>query len=70
MEGKVSYASSSLKDATKTWWTNYLRIEHQGSMKGVTFHHLKTWLENNISDSPTRTLEAISKLHSMQQGEN
>jgi hypothetical protein len=68
-QDRIVYASAALEGSIKTRWTSYVTLHFQGDIANLTWPAMEQWLKDSISDSATRSLEAVSKLRRLEQKE-
>ena len=64
---RITYAGSALEGAIRRRWVNHIAKEWQNRYEDVFWKEMEDFLKENISDGPTRTLEAVTRLHHLEQ---
>ncbi|RFU25017.1 hypothetical protein B7463_g11322, partial [Scytalidium lignicola] len=64
---RVMYAGSTLEGTIKRRWITYVMDTWQNRYDRIRWDEMEEFLKSNISDSPTRTFEAVTKLHHLEQ---
>jgi hypothetical protein len=66
---RVIYAMSALPKTTKTRWRTYVQSSYQGDIAAVPWLEMTKWLEQDVTDGPTRAFNAVKQLSRMHQRE-
>lgn len=66
---RVIYAMSALPKTTKTRWRTHVQSTYHGDIEAVPWKGMTNWLEQDVTDGPTRAFNAVKQLSRMHQRE-